>query len=97
MGEGVSHVEPDLFETNENGSQDGKPVKRAAAANVERERYRCEINHLVELGRKEGSRGVDRYLGLVTKHRGIESAERLRADARAAFIEATGRKPMGKT
>lgn len=71
------------------GGMDRADAEIAAAADVEQHRHRCEINYLVELGRKEGRSGVDHYLGLVEKQRGADAAERLRSEARAVFVEGT--------
>lgn len=100
MGEGVSDDDKELFEERAaireyDGGMDRQSAEVAARADVERHRYLCEVNHLVELGRKEGSRGVDRYLALVAKQRGADAADRLRSDAKAAYIERTGRKVAG--
>ena len=100
MGEGLNDDEQELFEERAaireyDGGMDRASAEMAARADVERYRYLCEVNHLVELGRKEGSRGTERYLALVAKNRGTAAAERLRADAKAAYIERVGRKSVG--
>lgn len=101
MGEGVTDDEQqELFEERAgirqyDGGMDRESAERAARADVERYRHQCEVNHLVELGRKEGRRGTERYLALVAKNRGTAAAERLRADAKAAYIERVGRKSVG--
>ena len=95
MDQGLNDDEQELFEERAaireyDGGMDRKSAELAAAADVERYRHKCEINYLVELGRKEGRRGVDRYLALVAKQRGAAAAEGLRADAKVAFVERTG-------
>ena len=103
MGEGVTDDEQqELFEERAgirqyDGGMDRESAERAARADVERYRHQCEVNYLVELGRKEGRRGVDRYLALVEQKRGSAAAKRLRADAKAAFIERVGRSPVEQT
>ena len=91
--------EQELFEERAaireyDGGMDRESAERAARADVERYRHQCEVNYLVELGRKEGRRGTERYLLLVERKRGTPAAERLRTDAKAAFIERTGRRPV---
>lgn len=100
MGEGVTDEEQkELFEERagirqHDGGMDLESAERAARADVERYRHQCEVNHLVELGRKEGRRGTERYLALVAQKRGSVAAEGLRADAKAAFIERASRKAV---
>lgn len=100
MGEGVTDEEQqELFEERAairefDGGMDRESAERAARADVERYRHACEVNYLVTLGSKEGRRGVDRYLALVAQKRGADAAERLRADAKAAFVERTGRRSV---
>ena len=100
MGEGVTDEEQqELFEERAgirqyDGGMDRESAERAACADVEHYRHACEINYLVTLGSKEGRRGVDRYLVLVAQKRGSAAAEGLRADAKAAYLERTGRSPV---
>lgn len=101
MGEGVTDDEQqELFEERAairefDGGMDRESAERAACADVERYRHACEVNYLVTLGSKEGRRGVDRYLALVAQKRGSAAAERLRADAKAAFVAGTRRRTVG--
>jgi hypothetical protein len=46
-------------------------------------RHECEVRWLLRLFVAEGKEGVDRYIALVTKHRGQACADRLLADVRA--------------
>ena len=103
MGEGVTDDEQqELFEERAgirqyDGGMDRESAERAARADVERYRHQCEVNYLVELGHKEGRRGTERYLALVAQKRGNAAAEGLRADAKAAYLERTGRSPVEQT
>ena len=52
-----------------------------AQEDVEAHRHNCEVRYVVAKYRSQGSDSVKRYLLLVEKARGSDSAQRLRNDA----------------
>ena len=60
-------------------------AERLANEDVERHRHRCEIRTMLRKADSEGPEAIGEYLLKVERARGAESAERLRAEARAQW------------
>ena len=63
------------------GGMSKEDAERMAREDVEAYRHRCECLSVVRMYREKGSEAVKSYLLQVEKHRGSDSAQRLRNDA----------------
>lgn len=61
----------------------GKSINGMAQKDVEAQLHQCEVASVVRMYREKGGDHVKKFLLLVEKHRGSESASRLRNEALA--------------
>jgi len=87
MGEGLSNVESDLFESQQDRGQDCESAERAESEDVAQHMFRCEVRDVLRMAHRSGSDRSDSYLFKVEAQRGSESAERLRAAAKDQWIK----------
>ena len=63
------------------GDKERDEAERLAREDTEKMRHSCEIDSIVRMYREHGGDRVKSYLLQVEKHRGSQSAERLRGEA----------------
>jgi hypothetical protein len=91
MGEGMTDAESkELFEERAaireyDGGMGRDLAERAAAADVELQRHRCEVRTILCTYAKEGISGVDRRIQQISDKRGAAPAARLREEAIAQW------------